>query len=346
MTMNAIVSGGVPPYDLTTPYLDFDRSDVLQQPADVRLVYNDSDGSVTLPAAANDINKDFVSTRGYVSLRDCEVYDSVGAYYDDWRGYRCQVMYPVGRVEWHECGAFPYASGDPCQRDRYRQPAYYTPDPNYDLTLYSDRLDYFGFYIIDEAGESARVTNGVMDVTAGAMPSGVLSGYSDFSDFYYGWNQGATTQSLQIGAHTEAHNATGSFITRVKTLGGTAVFSRTHTWICKTDGDYCTFDYGDYVHPSGTPDVNYDHVWADGYDVLEVDPASLADRHYTSKYTLYAGTFPEGVSLQEDTGDLSMDGALLGGAATGTYTIQLITSDKGIRRMTYTWKRESGTPPI
>ncbi len=345
MVMNANVSGGVPPYDLTTPSLDFGRSNVLQQPANLRLVYDDSDGSVTLPVAANVTNTDFVSTRGYVSLRDCEVFDSAGNEYDDWRGYRCQVMYSSGRVEWHECGAFPYASGDPCQRDRYSQPRYYTPDASYDLTFYSDRLDYFGFYAIDEPGERAIVSTGTLAVTAGAIPAGLQTGYYDFSDLYYEYNIGSTSQQLQIGAHTEAHGTTGNFTVKVTTPSGREVFSRSHSWICKTDGDYCTFDYGDFVHPNASPDANYDHVWADGYAVLDVDPASLPDRAFQAKFTLFAGTLPEGVSLQQDTGELSMDGALLGGEETGTYTIQMITSDKGIRRMTYSWKRE-GLPPI
>ena len=61
---------------------------------------------------------------------------------------------------------------------------------------------------------------------------------------------------------------------------------------------------------------------------------------FVMRFTLDAGTLPEGVTLNESTGGLSMDSSVLGSEDTGSYTIKLMTWDQGVRRHTYTWKRE------
>ena len=104
-----------------------------------------------------------------------------------------------------------------------------------------------------------------------------------------------------------------------------------------------TFEYEQdpFVHPNATADSNYDHIWADGGYTLEIDPDSLPDRIlYRESFRLIDGTLPEGVTLNYSTGELEMNGAVLGSEATGSYTIMFRDYFLGVRIKTYTWKRE------
>ena len=219
------------------------------------------------------------------------------------------------------------------------------PDPAYDMTFYNDYVSGFGYYGIDLEGEYAQQTRGDMTVHSGAVPNGLLTGQPAWYAWYYDYPPQVDTWPIQFGYHKEAHGTTGSYVIKFAKDGSSSALSRTFTFICKTDGDWCTFDYGPFVQNGATPDPLYDHVWKDGTATLNVIPESLSTRLVNRRYRVTAGSLPVGVSLDESNGQLSMNGSVLSGAATGSYKIQLADSGRGVRDMTYTWKREGLAGP-
>ncbi len=322
------VTGGTAPYTFTLlddGYRDPPYSDV---PVANRLPFDTSDGGFG-PLPNNSLSTHFLSSRGIDKPR-VRVTDSVGDYVDV--RPRLQVIWPSSGIAEHYMQEYPtYALR--LRTDELTD--WYDADPNYDFTFFEDRYCVFSWLAIDRV-LSQMTYYGSLSVVSGSLPTGFLQGL-DTAKRFKGFDY-----AHQYCIHKETSETTGTCVLQLQMPEGDIVQSQEFSWICKVAGDYLTFGYEDpFVHPNGSADANYDHVWADGGYTLEVLEESLPDREIRfPRWRLSAGTLPEGVTLNTVTGDLTMSGSVLGSEATGSYTIEMTCSDHGYRENTYTWKRE------
>lgn len=322
------VTGGTGPYTFTLLSDGYRTGTYPDVPLANRLPFDTSDGGFG-PLPNNSLSTHFLSTRGPDSPV-VRVTDSVGEYVDV--RPRLQVIWPSSGIAEHYLQKYPtYAIR--LRTDELTD--WYDVDVNYDFTFFEDRYCIFSWLAIDRV-LSSMTYYGSLSIVSGTLPTGFLQGLDTqgrFKGFDY---------AHQYCIHKETSETTGTCVLQLQMPEGDIVQSQEFSWVCKVAGDYLTFGYEDpFVHPNGSADANYDHVWADGSYTLEVLEDSLPDRELRfPRWRLSGGTMPEGVTLDTYTGELVMSGAVLGSEATGSYTIEMTCYDHGYRENTYTWKRE------